>query len=218
MLRIRYRIIFFIAAALTLISLTGCSTFFPQPTATPTSTNTPEPPTSTPNPTDTPLPTPTIEPTLQPTNTPFPTLEAPPTMTSTPSGQKAIYIYYIQKKSGGNVACGDTLVPLTVNLYRTKSVEEDIGRALNTLFSFHSAEFGELYNPLYLSNLSVVSVSYDPTGKTVVDLKGDIKLSNDKCDSSRIFAQLVATIRQFPGIVGNPSIQLNGAGIKNYLP
>jgi hypothetical protein len=210
--------IFFTVAAFTLIFLTGCRTFFPQPTATPTSTNTPEPPTATPIPTDTPVPTPTVEPTLPPTNTPFPTLPPPPTLTNTPSGQKAIYIYYIQKKTGGNVACGDTLVPLTVNLYRTASVEEDIERALNTLFSFHSAEFGELYNPLYLSKLSVVSVEFDAGGKTVVNLQGDIKLSDDKCDSSRIFAQLVATIRQFPLVVGNPSIHLNGAGIKNFLP
>ncbi|MDD5469065.1 MAG: GerMN domain-containing protein, partial [Anaerolineales bacterium] len=192
--------------ALSLSSLSGCGVFFPQPTPTPIPTNTPEPPTPTSIPTDTPVPTATIVPTLPPTNTPFPTFPPQPSATNTPTNQKPIYIYFIQKKTGGTVACGDSLVALTSGQYRTDKLEPDIETALRQLFIWHQANFGELYNALYLSNLSVVEVEIDAGGKIVVDLSGEVEVSEDKCDKSRIFAQIVATIRQFPGVSGNPSI------------
>lgn len=204
---------------LTVIFLSGCSMVLPEPTATPTAT--PEP-TSTPLPTDTPTPLPTETPTQIPTNTPFPTLpplpplptEAPPTPTVL-AGTKPIYIYFIQKGGGGNVACGDSLVYYYTGKYRTDDVEADIKTALQNLFFYKTAEFGNAYNPLYKSKLNVVSVQL-MDGSVEIELSGEIKLTDDPCDPNRIYAMLIATVRQFPG-VGTPKFSLNGVGIKNYL-
>ncbi len=195
--------------------LSGCSTIFPQPTPTPTLTPSP---TATVLPTDTPTPLPTDTPTAMPTDTPFPTLPPLPTQppaSPTPSGGKPIYIYFIQKKSGGNVACGDSLVYYLTGKYRTTDVAADIKTALQNLFAYKTAEFGNSYNPLYQSKLQVVGVEL-MDGTVNIELSGEIKLSDDKCDGSRIFAMLQATVRQFPG-VGTPKFTLNGDGIKNYL-
>ncbi len=195
--------------------LSGCSTVLPQPTPTPTLTPLP---TATPIPTDTPTPLPTDTPTAIPTNTPFPTLPPLPTQppaSPTMAGGKPIYIYFIQKKGGGNVACGDSLVYYLTGKNRTTDVEADIKTALQNLFAYKTAEFGDSYNPLYKSKLQVVSVEL-MDGSVSIELSGEIVLSEDKCDGSRILAMLQATVRQFSG-VGTPKFSLNGDGIKNYL-
>ncbi len=199
--------------------LTACSVVLPEPTATPTATPEPSP---TPLPTDTPTPLPTETPTEVPTSTPLPTLpplpslptEAPPTPTVL-AGTKPIYIYFIQKGGGGNVACGDTLVYYYTGKYRTDDVEADIKTALQNLFFYKTAEFGGVYNPLYKSKLNVLRVDVT-NGSVEIELSGEIKLSGDPCDPNRIYAMLVATVRQFPG-VGTPKFNLNGVGIKNFL-
>lgn len=195
--------------------LSGCSTILPQPTPTPTLTPSS---TATPLPTDTPTPLPTDTPTPEPTNTPFPTLPPLPTQppaTPTLSGGKPIYIYFIQKKSGGNVACGDSLVYYLTGKNRTSDVAADIKTALQNLFAYKTAEFGDSYNPLYKSKLQVVSVEV-LDGTVNIELSGEIVLSDDKCDGNRIFAMLQATVKQFSG-VGTPKFSLNGEGIKNFL-
>ena len=199
--------------------LTACSMVMPEPTPTPTATLEP---TATPLPTDTPTPLPTETPTEVPTSTPFPTLpplpplptEAPPTPTVL-AGTKPILIYFIQKGAGGNVACGDSLVYYYTGKYRTDDVEADIKTALQHLFFYKTAEFGGVYNPLYKSKLNVVSVEV-MDGSVEINLSGEIKLTDDPCDPNRIYAMLIATVRQFPN-VGTPRFNLNGAGIKNYL-
>ncbi|GAB4477095.1 MAG: hypothetical protein Kow0088_15550 [Anaerolineales bacterium] len=205
--------------ALFALFLAACSIVLPAPTPTPTATLAP---TATPLPTDTPTPLPTVTPTEIPTNTPLPTLpplpplptEAPPTPTVL-AGTKPIYIYFIQKGGGGNVACGDSLVYYYTGKYRTDNVEADIKTALQNLFFYKTAEFGGVYNPLYKSKLTVVSVEL-VDGAVEINLSGEIKLTDDPCDPNRIFAMLVATVRQFPN-VGTPKFSLNGIGIKNYL-
>lgn len=197
------------------ILMSGCGVVFAKPTPTPTATPLP---TATPIPTDTPTPLPTETPTEIPTNTPLPTLPPLPTQpppTATTAGGKAIYIYFIQKKGGGNVACGDSLVYYYSGKTRTDDVEYDIKVALQQLFAYHTEEFGGVYNPLYKSRLQVVSV--EATDGTVnIELSGELKLSDDKCDGSRILAMLQAVVRQFPG-VGTPKFTIDGVGIKNYL-
>jgi len=204
---------------LMLSTLSGCGVILPEPTATPTPTDTPEPPTETPlPPTETPLPTPTETPTLPPTNTlpPPPPTPAPPTVT--PFGQKPIYIYFVQENTGGNVGCGDSLVAIQTGLFTSDDLIYDMKRALQQLFIYKTEYFGTLRNPFYLSTISVASVSYMGSGDRVsVELSGTYEPTSDKCDGTRAFAMLTATIRQFPGVAGNPSISLNGAGIKNFL-
>ncbi|MGB9521980.1 MAG: GerMN domain-containing protein, partial [Anaerolineales bacterium] len=135
--------------------------------------------------------------------------------TATSVGGKPIYIYFIQKKGGGNVACGDSLVYYLTGKYRTTDVEADIKTALQNLFAYKTAEFGGSYNPLYKSKLQVVSVEA-MDGTVNIELSGQLVLSDDKCDGSRILAMLQATVKQFPG-VGTPKFSLNGEGIKNFL-
>lgn len=164
----------------------------PPPTATvppPTETATAIPHTSTP--TVTPLPSETPAPTETPTET------SPP---PTPSGEDAIYVYYILLNDGGPVACGDSLVKANTGLARTGDIEADVRTALERLF-FKRQYFGRLYNPVYLSNLEVESVKYDKNTKEVsVRLDGTYVRSGDRCDDGRVRAQIWTTIRQFEGV------------------
>jgi hypothetical protein len=172
------------------------------PTSTSTATYTPVPPTDTPVPTATatlsPTETPTITATLPPTETPTPS--ETPTMTvppPTPSGEDAIYVYYIQLDTGGPVACGDSLVPLNTGMARTGNVETDVTIALTRLF-YQREFFGNLYNAIFRSNMSVKSVEFEEnTGLVNVYLDGTYVRSGDRCDDSRVRAQIWTTIRQF---------------------
>ncbi len=118
----------------------------------------------------------------------------------TPSGEDAIYVYYILLDTGGPVACGDSLVAANTGLSRTGDVEEDVRTALGRLF-FKRQWFGKLYSPVYLSNLGVSDVSFDNyTGEISVNLEGTYVRSDDRCDNGRVRAQIWTTIRQFKDI------------------
>lgn len=207
--------------SLTVIFLTGCgkipaepthqatqlvtsATFtIAPPTATillPTATFTPMPPSETPTPTQTSTPTDTPSPTETPTET-----LSPPT----PSGENAIYVYYIQLDTGGLVSCGDSLIKANTGVWRTSDVEKDVATALKRLF-FKREFFGSLYNPVYLSNLEVSNVSFAKYyGEVSIDLNGTYVRSGDRCDDSRVRAQVWSTVRQFPE-VKKVNILLNG--------
>ncbi len=178
-------------------------TFTPSPTATPippTETYTPLPPTLTSTSTHTPTPTETPFPTETPTET-----SPPPTA----SGEDAVYVYYIQLDTGGPVSCGDSLIKANTGVWRTGEVEKDVDTALKRLF-FKREFFGSLYNPVYLSNLEVSNVSFKKYyGEITVDLQGTYVRSGDRCDDSRVRAQVWSTVRQFPE-VKKVNIFLNG--------
>ena len=210
--RPHYRAGIFLVLAITIVSLvTGCaraSSLSASPSPTLTSqpaTETPLPPTATlPPPTETPSPipaTPTSTFTALPSDTPTETETATLTMPPpTPSGEDAIYVYYVQLDTGGPVACGDSLVAANTGLSRTGDVEEDVRAALGRLF-FKRQWFGNLYNPIYLSNLGVTDVKFDKyTGEVSVNLEGSYVRSEDRCDNGRVRAQIWTTIRQFKGI------------------
>jgi hypothetical protein len=79
-------------------------------------------------------------------------------------------------------------------------VEEDVATALRRLFSKVKGA-GELVNPAYLSNIEVQSVTFTPySGLVDVRLSGTYVRSGDRCDDSRVRAQVWTTIRQFPGV------------------
>lgn len=171
------------------------------PSSTPIpATNTPLPPTDTPiPPTETATPTNTA--TQQPTDTPAPTTT--PTETVPPptaSGDQAIYVYYILVGDDGPVGCGDSAVKVNTGVYRTGDVAEDVSSALKRLFN-KQQYIGNLYNPVYLSNWRVDSVEYKAyEGLVNVSLSGGYVRSGDRCDDSRVRAQIWSTIRQFPGV------------------
>jgi hypothetical protein len=141
--------------------------------------------TATPLPSQTPLPT----------GTPTPTLPPP-----TPSGEDAIYIYYVQLDTDGPKGCGSSLVPINTGLPRSGDIEADVTSALGRLFSKVKGS-GELVNPAYLSNIEIQSVTFKKfSGLVDVRLKGTYVRSGDRCDDSRVREQVWTTIRQFPGV------------------
>lgn len=177
-----------------------------QPSQTPTDipTETPQPSAT---PTETPLPSATPTETLTPTPTDTPTATLPP---PTPSGEDAIYIYYVQLDNGGPVGCGDTAIKINTGQWRTGDVAQDVKTALQRLFSSRYQYYGNLYNGLYASNISVDTVSFKAfDGVVSIRLSGTYGRTDDRCDNSRSRAQIWSTIRQFSG-VKTIDILLNG--------
>lgn len=166
-------------------------------TSTPTVTGEPS---ATPPPTETAAPSETSTPTVTPTAT------AP---AATPSGDDAVYIFLIQPDSGGNVACGDSLISINTGVWRTGDVESDVRTALQRLFVKQQWIAG-LYNPAYLSNIQVDSVKFKAfQGILSIRLSGTYVRSGDRCDDRRVREQVWNTIRQFSGIK-TIDILLNG--------
>jgi hypothetical protein len=59
--------------------------------------------------------------------------------------------------------------------------------------------------------MAVSSVNFNPTtGQATVDFTGTYVRSGDHCDDGRVHDQIWTTIRQFPGVKGNPMVRLNG--------
>jgi hypothetical protein len=206
---------------LTVVLLSGCNSEPSELTDQPTQeistvTYTSPPPSAThlpPTKTPTPVPateTPTETLTPSSTNTPLPTYTPTETLVPpTPSGEDAVYVYYIQLDTGGPVSCGDSLIKANTGAWRTGDVEKDVANALKRLF-FKREFFGSLYNPVYLSNLEVSNVSFRKYyGEVSIDLSGTYVRSGDRCDDSRVRAQVWSTVRQFTE-VKKVNILLNG--------
>lgn len=165
------------------------------PTVTDTST-----PTVTMTSTNTATITQTSTPTETPTETPLP---------PTPSGDDAIYIYAIQNKTDDPKKCDFIGVRLNTGAWRTNDTAADVKRALRSLF-VKRQYFGSLENPAYLSNISVDSVDFKKgSGLVSIRLSGTYVRSGDRCDDSKVRAQVWSTIRQFPEIK-SIDILLNG--------
>lgn len=216
------------------ILLVGCSSPAPLPavsTATalpPTATlipptNTLEPtatdlPTDTPSPTatETAVPTATATETAIPSNTPTASPTLVPTSSSAGTGsllpsasKNVVSIYFIQQGTGGPI-CGDTAVAVGSGVEQSGDIEKDLDKALTVLFSYSSDSVGGLYNPLAYSNLRVNGVDFDSdNGLITVDLTGTYKPTGDKCDNTRVKAQVWGTIRQWRDVKAT-NIYLNG--------
>ena len=145
---------------------------------------------------------------LAPTETPVPTEAA---------GASSIHIYLIaledNGQSGDQVGCGDSLIPVEVEIQPTQGV---LKAALEALLSVKSQYYGEsgLYNALYQSDLQVESVSID-SGKASVYLTGSLKMGGE-CDTPRIRAQLEKTVLQFPTVT-DAAIFVNGVPLPDVL-
>ena len=172
----------------------------PLPTDTPVPPTTTAPATETstatvpPTATDTPLPTETA--TLTPTETATPTSTAQPL-----SASGAIVKYLVIPGTGGNVGCGDSLIPVSTGQLPSGEVVKDVTLALNSLFSTGVKYVGDLYNPVYQSGLSVDRVAFKKySGETVIYLSGPFTKPKDNCDRLLYRAQVWQTIRQFKEI------------------
>ncbi|MFN2130572.1 MAG: LysM peptidoglycan-binding domain-containing protein [Anaerolineae bacterium] len=206
------------------------------PTATPTSTSSPTP---TPMPTSTPTPTTYV---VQPGDTltriarrfgttvdailaDNPTIENPnliyvsqviqiPTGTGLAS-QVKIYLVALedQGQSGQEIGCGDSLVPVEVQVTPTRA---PLTAALRALLAIKTETYGEsgLYDSLYQSNLTVQSVAIvDRTA--IIRLTGEVQLGGT-CDTPRFEGQIEATALQF-STVDTAQVFINGQSMADVL-
>ena len=140
----------------------------------------------------------------------------PPSPTVT-AAQQVVQIFLIalddQGVSGKLVGCGDSAVPVVVNIPPTQGV---LREALAHLLSLKDQFYGQsgLYNALYQSNLSLEDVRIE-NGQAIIQLSGQLRLGG-VCDNPRVEAQLVETALQF-ATVKNVVISVNGRPLKEVL-
>ncbi len=109
-----------------------------------------------------------------------------------------LIVYLAAPDSGGPTGCGSTLIPVTRGTLPAMTVEQQITRALQELFSIKEQFVGQsgLYNALYQSNLSVTGVTVDTSGQATVQLSGDYTLQG-VCSDALFRAQIEQTALQF---------------------
>ena len=100
-------------------------------------------------------------------------------------------------RAGHKVGCGDSAVPVEINLPREEPGLEGSLRALLALKERYQEPSG-LSNPLYSSALELVRVERQGN-EARVDLKGYLE-RGDECDNPRILAELQETALQFPDV------------------
>jgi LysM repeat protein len=114
---------------------------------------------------------------------------------------------------GGNVGCGDQVVPVRRDVPRTNA---PLTAALNLLLSQKSQYYGEsgLYNALYQSNLRIASITRSGSAWTI-NLAGTLRLGG-VCDNPRVEAQLEQTALQF-STVKSVRYFVNGTPLETLL-
>lgn len=114
---------------------------------------------------------------------------------------RRVRVFLISPGDGGGagrqVACGDSAVPVEVNLDRTTPALWGSLEALLALDARYHGPSG-LYNPLYASPLRLEGIDLDGASARV-RLGGYLE-SGDRCDDPRILAQLTETALQFPEV------------------
>jgi hypothetical protein len=195
-------------------------------------------PTASPAPTQTPLfivvtaTAPPASPTEAPTSTnpPRPTFPPPPLPTAapptqprpaqpTPTHPETLRLKMFMIATGDNgasgklVGCGDSLIPVNIDVPYTQGV---LRAALERLLAHKSQFYGEsgLYNALYQSNLRIDGLNIKD-GEAIIQLSGQVMLGGE-CDTPRAIAQLEETALQF-STVRRVSITLNGRPIREAL-
>lgn len=143
--------------------------------------------------------------------TPSPPLET--TATPQPSSY-GIYYILIAKDTGGPFGCGDSLIQYYPGIWVNGDREDDILAALNALFSNHNEYIGDLYNPMYQSQLRAKGVE-TVGGEIIVQLGGSFVRPKDNCESQRMRAQIWYTISQFTST--KPVVYLNNALLGDLL-
>lgn len=109
-------------------------------------------------------------------------------------------------RSGMQIGCGDSLVPVEVQIEPTLAV---LTAAMNSLLNLDERMYGQsgLYNALYRSDLSVDSISL-VNGHATINLTGEVSLGG-VCDVPRFEAQLRQTALQYY-TVDSVEINING--------
>lgn len=154
--------------------------------------------------------------TFTPSPSPSPTPEPPTLPTATPAAV-TVQLFFVALEdnglSGRAIGCGDSIVPVQVQLPYT----EDLPRAtLETLLAVQGQFYGEsgLYNGLDQSTLQVEEISTEG-GRAIVNLSGTLMLGG-VCDNPRVEAQIEETMLQFPG-VDEVLVFVNGVPLEELL-
>ncbi len=142
-------------------------------------------------------------------------IEAPVTPTPIPS-DLFIFNFFINPNTGGNIACGDSIVPLAIGHLKSGDTADDVLTALRALFATGVKNHAGFYNALYRSGIRVKSASFNTvTGKIQVDMEGTVVHGNDDCEKMRIEAQVLYTLWQFTEIKSR-LLLLNGVPFEDF--
>jgi len=178
------------------------------------------------------LPLPSETPTLPPAGpTDFPTaapltaeptqgLPSFPTPTSLaqPGGADRVQIYLIaledSGKSGEPVGCGDSVVPVEVEIAPTQAL---LRAAIEQLIAIKDQFYGQsgLYNALYTNQFTVDKVTIDGNGVAQIELNGAFNVGG-VCDEPRVVAQLTQTALQFQTVT-DARIVINGTLLQDLF-
>ena len=196
-----------LSAMLILMFVTACNgTFqvgldYAPATAVTTQVGSLAPATNTPQPSATLVPPiPTATPGM-PVDTPLPPTETPIVSSDVTPGPQMLQMFLIATgdngQSGQLVGCGDSLVPVQIEVPASQGV---LRASFGALLALKDQFYGQsgLYNALYQSDLQLASVTLT-NGNAVIKLTGTLTLAGE-CDNPRVAAQLEATARQFPTV------------------
>jgi hypothetical protein len=129
--------------------------------------------------------------------------------------QTDIYLIAVgdEGESGREIGCGDSVVPVEVEIEPTIA---PLTAALKRLLSLGTREYGlsGFYNALYRSDLTVDDVDIE-NGEAIIRLSGQLTVGG-VCDGPRIRAQLRETALQY-GTVDQVSILINGTPLDDLL-
>jgi hypothetical protein len=116
-------------------------------------------------------------------------------------------------QGGQLIGCGDSLIPVDVEIPPTQGVMKAALQALLLLKTQYYGESG-LYNALYQADLQVEKITITD-GKASVYLTGEMIMGGE-CDIPRVQAQLEQTVLQFP-TVSEADIFINGQSLADVL-
>jgi hypothetical protein len=124
-----------------------------------------------------------------------------------------VEVALIAVDDGGPVGCGDSVVPVEVQVEPTRA---PLRAALNALLAIDEEYYGQsgLYNALHNSDLTVGSINI-VNAQAIIYLNGDLSLAG-VCDDPRVEAQLRRTALQF-STVNAVTIYLNGEPLEDVL-
>jgi hypothetical protein len=143
-----------------------------------------------------------------------------PSATATPEEQARftrtdIYLIALgdEGASGEPIGCGDSLIPVEVEIEPTVA---PLTAALNELLSIESEYYGQsgLYNALHRSDLTVEGVDIED-GRAIIVLSGTVRVGG-ACDVPRVRGQLEATALQYD-TVDEVTITIDGQPLEDVL-
>ncbi|TAK13556.1 MAG: hypothetical protein EPO32_04925 [Anaerolineae bacterium] len=176
--------------------LAGCASaaMVPSEPASPTATATVAP-------TQIPLPSatetrPTATATVEPSATASPTLE--PSVTLVASDDPSLVIYLLRENTGGPVGCGDTLVPVRLNVQPSGDPLADVRTVMEFFFTTKGKYPYGLFDPLYASSIAVTAVYWGET-EIHVETTGTMTRPEKGCGWDQIRAVANETARAAAG-------------------